>query len=63
MQGHWSCRRTCPTRPFPIIEPQNPGMDEIYVVQERRATDFKDPKLWKGSSGGSLKMLGGTESC
>ena len=23
----------------------------IYVVQERRATDYKAPKLWKGSSG------------
>ena len=42
----------CPTSPFTILEPQNPWIDEFYVVQKRRATDFKAPKLWKGSSGG-----------
>ena len=36
-----------PTSPFPILEPKNPWID----VQERRATDFKAPKLGKGSSG------------
>ena len=40
-----------PTSSFPILEPQNPWIDKFYVVQQRRATDFKAPKLWKGSSG------------
>ena len=26
-------------------------IDEFYVAQERRATDFKAPKLWKSTSG------------
>ena len=34
-----------PTSPFTILEPQNPWLDEFYVAQERRATDFKDQKL------------------
>ena len=34
-----------PTSPFAIKEPQNPWIDEFYVVQERRATDFEAPKL------------------
>ena len=33
------------TSPFPILKPQNPWIDEFYVVAERRATDFKAPKL------------------
>ena len=33
-----------PTSPFTIFEPQNPWIDEFYVVQERRATDLKAPK-------------------
>ena len=40
-----------PTSPFTTFEPQNPQIDEFCVVQERRATDFKAPKLWKGWSG------------
>ena len=39
-----------PTSPFTVLELQNPWIDEFYVVQERRATDFKVPKSWKGSS-------------
>ena len=34
-----------PTNPFAILEPQNPWIDEFYVVQERHATDFKAPRL------------------
>ena len=40
-----------PTSPFTILEPQNPWIDEFYVVRERRTTDFEHPKLGKGSSG------------
>ena len=28
-----------------------PRIDEFYVIHERRATDFRAPKLWKISSG------------
>ena len=41
---------------FTILESQNPLIDEFYVVQERRAMDFKAPKLWKGSSGKASKL-------
>ena len=34
-----------------MLDPQNPLIDEFYVVQERRAMDFKAPKLAKGLSG------------
>ena len=34
--------------PFTIIEPQNPWIDEFYVVQERCATDFRSSKIVKG---------------
>ena len=40
-----------PTSSFPILKSQNPCIDEIYEAQKRRTTDFKAPKLWKGSSG------------
>ena len=40
-----------PTSPFTILEPHNPRIVEFYAVQERRATNFKAPKLWRGSSG------------
>ena len=37
-----------PTSPFTILDPQNPWIDEFYiVVQERRGTDCKAPKLWQ----------------
>ena len=39
-----------PTRPFTILEHQNPWIGEFYVVQERRTTDFKALKLGKGWS-------------
>ena len=45
-----------PTRPFTILEPQNSWIDEFYVGQERWLTDFKAPKLWKGSSGCKLNV-------
>ena len=34
-----------PTSPFTILEPQDQGIGEFYVVQKRRATDFEAPKL------------------
>ena len=46
-----------PTSPFTILEPQDQDIVEFYVVQERRATDFKAPKLWKGLSGASSTEL------
>ena len=42
-----------PTNPLTILEPQNQEIGELYVAQERCATDFEAPKLWKGSSGSS----------
>ena len=45
-----------PTNPFTFLEPRNQEIGEIYVVQERRVTDFEAPKLWKGSSGTSNKQ-------
>ena len=39
-----------PTSPIPILEPPNPWIDEFYVVQELRATDFKDSKIWQKGS-------------
>ena len=45
--------RSFPTSLFPILEPQDQGIAEFYVVQERRATDFEASKLWDGSSGGT----------
>ena len=39
------------TNTFTISEPRNQEIGEFYVVQERRATDFEAPKLWKVSSG------------
>ena len=47
-----------PTNPFSILEPQDQEIGEFYVVQERRATDLKAPKLWKGSSGRPMKEEG-----
>ena len=43
--------RESPTNPFIILEPRDQEIGEFYVVEERRATDFEAPKLWKGSSG------------
>ena len=36
------------TRPITIKEHQDQEIRQLYVVQERRATDFEAPKLWKG---------------
>ena len=46
----WGFQIANPTSPFTILKPQNLWIGQIYVVQERRSTDFKAPKLWKGSS-------------
>ena len=43
--------RRNPTNPFTFLEPRDQEIDEFYLVQERRATDFEAPKLGKGSSG------------
>ena len=51
LSGRRSGRRRSPTSPFTILETQNPWIDEFYVVQEHRATNFKALKLRKGSSG------------
>ena len=42
---------TSSTSPFSNLEPENPRIDEFYVVQERLAKDFKAPKFRQGSSG------------
>ena len=34
-----------PTNPFTILEPQDQEIGQIYVAQERRATDFGAQKL------------------
>ena len=34
-----------PTSPFTILEPQDQEIGKFCVGQERRATDFKAPKL------------------
>ena len=33
------------TESFKNVQPQNPEIDETYVVQERRTTDFKALEL------------------
>ena len=40
-----------PTSPptFTILKPQDQEICEFYVVHKRLPTDFKAPKLWKGS--------------
>ena len=43
-------RQTCPTDPFPILEPRNPSIDKVYVALKRRSTDFEALKLWRGRS-------------
>ena len=45
-----------PTRPFTIIEPQNPVIVECYTLQKCRATDFEASKLRKSRSGSSLEF-------
>ena len=47
-----------PTNPFTILEPRDQEMDEFYLVEGRRATDFEAPKLGKNSSGSSAKLIG-----
>ena len=39
------------TGPFTVLEPQDRGVGNFYVVQESRTTDFEASKLWKGPSG------------
>ena len=39
---------TFPIGPFTISEPQDQEIDNFYACQERRETDPKAPKLWKG---------------
>ena len=55
---------TYPTSPFPILEPENPWIDEFYVVQEeRRATDFKASKIVKKSSSAIYLCVHTRDSC
>ena len=44
-----------PTGPFTVSDPQSQEISEFYVVQVRRETDFRAPKLWKGSSGTQMQ--------
>ena len=46
-----SIKRSFPTDPFTTLTLQDQEIGEVYVVQERRTTDFEAPKLWKGHSG------------
>ena len=42
-------RNKHPTDPFTTpLEPQNPSIDELYVVRKRQSTDFEAINLWKG---------------
>ena len=45
------------TYPFTILEPEDQETGEFWEGQERRATDFEAPKLWKGSVGNSGKYI------
>ena len=45
MMGWAGAEAGNPTSPFTILGPKNTWIDEFYVVQKRRATDFKAPKL------------------
>ena len=40
-----------PTGLFTILEPRVQEIDEFYVGEKRRKTDFEAPKLGKGRSG------------
>ena len=41
---------------FTVLEPRDRELCTFYVVQKRRATDFKAPKLWKGRSGHTFQI-------
>ena len=43
--------RSYPTGLFTILQPRDQEIGNIYVFQERLATDFDARKLWKGRSG------------
>ena len=49
--GKWLVWQQLPDEPFPNFRASKSGDREFYAVRERRAADFKAPKLWKGSSG------------
>ena len=51
MEGSYSVAGKTRRTVSPILEPRDQEIDEFYVVQERRATDFEAPRLGKGSSG------------
>ena len=52
MSSIWSYQATYhPTGPFTILEPLNPRIDKFYVIQKRRATDFKSSIFVKGLTG------------
>ena len=51
-----SATASFPTNPFTMLELQDKEIVEFYVVQERRATDFEAPELWKSSSGSATKL-------
>ena len=48
---HSPLNLTRPTGPFTILELQDQGIGQFYVVQKRHATDFEAPKCWKDQPG------------
>ena len=48
----WTCSEkseNSPIEPFTILEPQNPSIDDLYVVRKRPLTNFDALKLQKGN--------------
>ena len=45
----------CPTDPFTILETQNPGIVELYIVRNCRSSDLKALELRKSRLGIGLK--------
>ena len=46
-----------PTDLFTNMEPQNPGIDKLYVVRKRQSTDFEALKLGKGRLGNNASTI------
>ena len=52
-----------PDEPFPNLKPQNPWIQEFYVVQERCVTNLKAPKMCRlaRNGGGPSRYLSDSE--
>lgn len=46
-----------PTEHFTSLDPRNPEIAYIYVVQKGRATDYVDLNLWNARSGNRASVL------